>query len=82
MAACEKGFKEACQKGPLIGNSFSFYCKQQLDDYNRTKRIGATIIGCRMVVNDGASHSVDSNEMAFRTATIYAFRQGFKAASP
>lgn len=35
-----------------------------------------------MVVNDGASHSVDSNEMAFRLCSLYAFREGFKNANP
>jgi elongation factor G len=31
----------------------------------------------RVVVNDGASHPVDSNEMAFRLASIGAFRQAY-----
>jgi len=34
----------------------------------------------RMTVDDGAFHSVDSNEQAFRTATINGFRQAFEKA--
>jgi len=33
-----------------------------------------------MIVDDGAFHSVDSNEQAFRTATMMGFRQGFENA--
>lgn len=39
---------------------------------------GNPVIGVRMVVNDGAAHSVDSNDLAFRTATIAGFREGKK----
>lgn len=31
--------------------------------------------GVRVVLTDGQSHAVDSNEMAFRIASINAFRQ-------
>jgi elongation factor G len=34
------------------------------------------------VLTDGASHVVDSSELAFRIATQYAFRQGFMKAQP
>jgi len=44
--------------------------------------LGQPVAGVRMVVNDGASHSVDSSEMAFRICTTYAFREGFKNANP
>ncbi|PHT60688.1 hypothetical protein CQW23_03051 [Capsicum baccatum] len=30
----------------------------------------------RVVLTDGASHNVDSSELAFKLASIYAFRQG------
>jgi len=33
-------------------------------------------------VTDGASHAVDSSELAFKLATQYAFRQGFNKAEP
>lgn len=38
--------------------------------------------GIRVVLNDGAAHAVDSNEMAFRLAAIGGFRQAYAAANP
>lgn len=61
LAACNKGFEEACENGPLIGHK---------------------VINVHMLINDGAVHAVDSNELAFKTATIAAFRQAFKNAQP
>lgn len=43
---------------------------------------GFPVQGVRVVVTDGASHAVDSNEIAFRLAATGAFRQAFKAAGP
>lgn len=54
MAAIDKGFREACEAGPLIEHAVS---------------------GCRFVVTDGASHAVDSSELAFKLAARGAFRQ-------
>eukprot|EP01132_Coremiostelium_polycephalum_P003649 gene3649-4546_t len=44
--------------------------------------IGHPIQGVRFIVNDGATHPVDSSELAFRTCTAYAFREGFSDATP
>lgn len=41
---------------------------------------GNQITGCRFVLTDGAFHMVDSSELAFRLATIGAFREAFKSA--
>ncbi len=40
------------------------------------------IVGCRMCLDDGSFHAVDSSEMAFRTAGREAFRQAFHRAKP
>ncbi|HET6147399.1 MAG TPA: elongation factor G [Polyangia bacterium] len=61
IPACEKGFREAIKKGPLIG---------------------FPIVGVKCVVNDGASHPVDSSEIAFRTASLMGFREAYANARP
>ena len=40
------------------------------------------VTGIRVVINDGASHSVDSSDMAFQAAARGAFRQGYNNAKP
>ncbi|MGM0675330.1 MAG: elongation factor G [Spirochaetota bacterium] len=44
--------------------------------------IGFPVIGVRVVVNDGATHPVDSSEMAFQAAAVGAFRQVYRKAKP
>ena len=61
LQACEKGFKEAAQKGTLIG---------------------FPVCGVRIVLNDGTTHPVDSSDLAFRLASIYAFRNAYERATP
>ena len=43
---------------------------------------GNAISGCRLVLKDGAYHHVDSSELAFRLATIGAFREAYKLTRP
>lgn len=40
------------------------------------------VTGIRVVINDGASHSVDSSEMAFQAAARGAFRKVYNKANP
>jgi elongation factor G len=44
--------------------------------------IGAPVVNVRCVVNDGASHAVDSSEMAFRICAMTAIREAYASASP
>lgn len=43
---------------------------------------GMPMTGVRFVLQDGAAHHVDSSELAFRNAGIYAFRAAFAEAKP
>ncbi|KAI9223254.1 P-loop containing nucleoside triphosphate hydrolase protein [Blastocladiella britannica] len=43
---------------------------------------GHPITGARLVLQDGLTHSVDSNELAFRTAVRNAFRDAMAQANP
>ena len=40
------------------------------------------VVGVKATLYDGSYHPVDSSEMAFKTATIQAFKKGFMEASP
>ncbi|MCQ2499555.1 MAG: elongation factor G [Lachnospiraceae bacterium] len=40
------------------------------------------VVGVKAVLYDGSYHEVDSSEMAFKTASIQAFKKGFLEASP
>lgn len=40
------------------------------------------VVGVKAVLYDGSYHPVDSSEMAFKTASIQAFKKGFMEASP
>ena len=44
--------------------------------------IGQPVVGVRATINDGAEHPVDSSEMAFKVASIAAFREAYMKAKP
>jgi elongation factor G len=48
-----------------------FYCSVGC----RGALIGHPVENLRVVLTDGASHAVDSSELAFKLAALYAFRQ-------
>lgn len=44
--------------------------------------IGHPVEGVKVVLLDGAAHAVDSSELAFKLASMYAFRSAYDASSP
>jgi len=60
-----------------------FFCASWQGFYEALEKgtlSGNQISGCRMVLQDGAFHAVDSSELAFRLAAIGAYREAFKKA--
>jgi elongation factor G len=43
---------------------------------------GYEIVGCKLCLDDGSYHEVDSSEMAFRICAIEAFKQAFHRSKP
>lgn len=43
---------------------------------------GYPVHGVKYVLEDGASHAVDSSELAFKLAAIGSFREAYKNAQP
>ncbi len=49
---------------------------------DKGRLIGFPVLGMRIVINDGQSHSVDSSDMAFQAAARGAFRDFYAKAKP
>ncbi|KAF9190951.1 Elongation factor G, mitochondrial [Haplosporangium sp. Z 767] len=62
-------FIPACEKGFREGMQKGFL-------------IGHPITGVRMVLEDGAAHAVDSSELAFKVATLNAFKEAYMKSNP
>jgi elongation factor G len=69
--------------GGAIPREFISSCDKGFrDGIKKGTLIGFPIVGTRCVINDGASHAVDSSEMAFKTAALMGFREAYANAKP
>jgi elongation factor G len=69
--------------GGAIPREFISSCDKGFRDaIKRGTLIGFPVVGVRAVINDGASHAVDSSEMAFKTAALMGFREAYAKSGP
>jgi elongation factor G len=70
-------------RGGVIPNEFIPSCDKGFQAaMAKGTLIGFPIVNIRMTINDGATHPVDSSDMAFQQAGIGAFRQAYERAKP
>ena len=69
--------------GGAIPTQFIAACEKGFKEcLEKGPKMEFPVTGIRVVINDGASHSVDSSDMAFKAAARGAFRQGYAKAKP
>lgn len=69
--------------GGAIDEKFIFACQKGfMASCDKGPLLNHRVLGTNMVINDGATHMTDSSEMAFKTATQYAFKEAFLKAGP
>jgi elongation factor G len=87
------GFMEPCEdknyefvdavKGGAIPKEFIPSCDKGFrKSIEKGSLIGFPIVNTKMTINDGASHAVDSSDIAFQLAAIGAFREAYEKAKP
>ncbi len=70
-------------KGGAIPNEYIPSCDKGFKKaMEKGSLIGAPVVGVRCTNNDGQYHPVDSSDIAFQTAAIGAFREGYEKAKP
>lgn len=75
-------FKEKIFGGSVPKNYFPAVEKGIAECVLKGPLAGYPVVGLKATLVDGSYHPVDSSEMAFKMATIQAFKQGFMEASP
>ena len=75
-------FEEKIFGGAVPKNFFPAVEKGIADSVIKGPVAGYPVVGLKATLVDGSYHPVDSSEMAFKLATIQAFKQGFMQASP
>ncbi len=70
-------------KGGAIPNEYIPSCDKGFKKaMEKGSLIGAPVVGVKITINDGQYHPVDSSDIAFQTAAIGAFREGYAKAKP
>ncbi len=75
-------FEEKVFGGSVPKNYFPAVEKGIAESVLKGPLAGYPVVGLKATLVDGSYHPVDSSEMAFKMATIQAFKQGFMAISP
>lgn len=75
-------FDQEVVGGAVPKNFFPAVEKGIQESVQRGPLAAYPVVGVKAVLYDGSYHTVDSSEMAFKTAAIGAFRDGFMKAGP
>jgi elongation factor G len=75
-------FEQEVVGGAVPKNYFPAVEKGLQDSMERGPLAAYPVVGVKAVLYDGSYHPVDSSEMAFKMATIQAFKKGFMEAHP
>ncbi len=75
-------FEQCVVGGAVPKNYFPAVEKGVQEAVARGPMAAYPVVGVKAVLYDGSYHTVDSSEMAFKVATVQAFKKGFMEASP
>lgn len=75
-------FAEEVVGGSVPKNYFPAVEKGLQESVLKGPLAGYPVVGVKATLYDGSYHPVDSSEMAFKTATVQAFKKGFLEAGP
>ncbi len=75
-------FEECVVGGAVPKNYFPAVAKGLQESVVKGPLAGYPVVGVKATLYDGSYHPVDSSEMAFKTATIQAFKKGIMEATP
>ena len=75
-------FEERVFGGAVPKNYFPAVEKGIADSVEKGPLAGYPVVGLKATLTDGSYHPVDSSEMAFKTASSMAFKEGFMMGNP
>ncbi len=75
-------FEQTVVGGNVPRNYYPAVEKGIIESVEKGPVAGYPVVGVKAVLYDGSYHPVDSSEMAFKTATVGAFKKGFMDAAP